>query len=677
MQWKDAIANMHKEHSDDNLIPLYTTWGEQMIQDKNTEDVWQEYPRPQLRREDYHMLNGVWEYKIEPLPHAAHSPAKPSERTFTGENAASKGSTIPGSPFTPDGSILVPFSPEALLSGVNRQLKPEEYLWYQRTVHFSREELSWRAAGKRCLLHFDAVDQQAEVYGNGKLLASHSGGYLPFSADITEAIGDTPLLLQVRVRDESDTGYHSRGKQTLKRGGMFYTAQSGIWQSVWYEWVPENYIMDCRITPDYDRALVVVELTSRNAFTTVHCKVCEAACYDDCYARNDVTVAYTGAHTLIHNHHNSAETKTINPNMVPPSGIINMQVNTNADPTAAPCRTTITLTFPDQSFQAWSPEAPFLYPLIIEADEEQVASYFAMRCFTVEPDEKGVMRFHLNHKPYFLHGLLDQGYWSDGLMTAPCDEALIFDIQLAKDCGFNMLRKHIKIEPLRWYYHCDRLGMIVWQDMVNGGTSYNMLWVCYLPTVLTHLASHTVDRYYRLFSRISEEGRKAWEQECVDTVKHLYNVPSLAVWVPFNEGWGQFDAARIAALIKEKDPTRPVDHASGWFDQNAGDFRSVHNYFRPLKVKLDEKRAFVISEYGGYACHVEGHSSVERIFGYKRYDTCEELSAAYRDLIEKQVFPLEEQGLSSAVYTQLSDIEEEVNGLVTYDRKVVKLQPLT
>jgi len=325
--------------------------------------------------------------------------------------------------------------------------------------------------------------------------------------------------------------------------------------------------------------------------------------------------------------------------------------------------------------QAWSPEKPYLYPLIIEADADRVESYFAMRSFTMEPDEKGVMRFHLNHKPYFLHGLLDQGYWSDGLMTAPCDEAFVFDIQLAKDKGFNMLRKHIKIEPLRWYYHCDRLGMIVWQDMVNGGTSYNMLWVCYLPTVLTYLANHTADKYYRLFSRISAEDRCAWETECMDTIAHLYNVPSLATWVPFNEGWGQFDAARIASMIKEKDPTRPVDHASGWFDQGAGDFRSVHNYFRPLKVKLDPKRAFVISEYGGYACHVEGHSSVKRVFGYKRYETCQELSVAYRDLIERQVFPLEKEGLSGAVYTQLSDIEEEVNGLVTYDRRIVKLSP--
>ena len=258
-------------------------------------------------------------------------------------------------------------------------------------------------------------------------------------------------------------------------------------------------------------------------------------------------------------------------------------------------------------------------------------------------------------------------------MTAPCDEAFVWDIRLAKEMGFNMLRKHIKLEPLRWYYHCDRLGMIVWQDMVSGGSTYHMPLVCYLPTLFPHITAHTKDHHYRLFSRADQEGRRNWEQECLDTVEHLYNVPCLAAWVPFNEGWGQFDAARIADLVKEKDPTRPVDHASGWFDQKGGDFRSIHNYFRPLKVKPDGKRAFVISEYGGFACHIPGHSSVERIFGYRKYDTPEEMTEAFQTLIHKQLFPLKAAGLSGAVYTQLSDVEEEVNGLTTYDRRVIKV----
>ena len=258
-------------------------------------------------------------------------------------------------------------------------------------------------------------------------------------------------------------------------------------------------------------------------------------------------------------------------------------------------------------------------------------------------------------------------------MTAPCDEAFVYDISLAKGLGFNMLRKHIKLESLRWYYHCDRLGMIVWQDMVSGGSTYHMPWVCYMPTLFPHMSAHTKDNHYELFSRSSEEGRKSWEQECLDTIDHLYNVPSIAVWVPFNEGWGQFDAARIAKMVAKKDPTRPIDHASGWFDQKGGDFRSIHNYFRPLQVKLDGKRAFVISEYGGYACHIDGHSSVDRVYGYQKYGTPEEMAAALKQLFSRQLFPLISKGLSGAVYTQLSDVEEEVNGLVTYDRRIVKL----
>lgn len=611
MQWKDAIANIHKEHSDDTLIPLYTAWGEQIVQTADYENIWQGYPRPQFQRDNYTMLNGKWDYCIVPVD--------------------SKGHVIPGTAFRPDGAIRVPFSPESLLSGVNKQLHPNEYLWYQRTISFSQKECAWKQLlKKRCILHFDAVDHTAEVYVNGNLLTSHKGGYLPFSVDITDYASDSPLLLQVCVQDISDTGYHTRGKQTLKRGGMFYTAQSGIWQSVWYEWVPEHYISDYRITPDYDEGKVTIALTSAKAFANINCTIAE----------------YEG-----------------------------LPFTTNSITTENLCHTTITITFPNGDFQAWTPETPYLYTFTLTADEENVTSYFAMRSFTVEPDQKGIPRFHLNHKPYFLHGLLDQGYWSDGLMTAPCDEAFVYDIELCKSRGFNMLRKHIKIEPLRWYYHCDRLGMIVWQDMVNGGTPPKMLWVCYMPTVLPFMGMHLKDNHHSIFSRKSEPGRLEWEQECMATVDYLYNVPSLAVWVPFNEGWGQFDAARIARQVKEKDPTRPIDHASGWFDQKGGDFRSVHNYFRALKVEHDSKRAFVISEYGGYACHVKGHSSVERIFGYKKYDTIEEMSEAYYKMINEQLLPLVEEGLSGAVYTQLSDIEEEVNGLVTYDRKVVKLLP--
>ncbi len=589
MRIKDALANIHKEHADDQLIPLYTEWGENL----DKENIWQEYPRPQMQREHYQMLHGEWDYAIVPLEDKKE--------------------------FESQGKILVPFSPEALLSGVGRQLQPTEYLWYQKEMLFTTEESVRKAQGQRCLLHFDAVDQQVVVYINGAEVARHYGGYLPFETDITDYVGTEKIVLQVRVRDESDTSHHSRGKQTLKRGGMFYTAQSGIWQSVWYEWVPENYVKKYQIIPDYDNAKVTIELFPKEKFASVSLEI------------------------------------------------------ENAEVECAVEESKITISFAEGKFESWSPENPHLYYFTLKADEDVIRGYFAMRAFTIEKDEKGIPRFCLNHKPYFLNGLLDQGYWPDGLMTAPCDEAFVYDIELAKQKGFNMIRKHIKIEPLRWYYHCDRLGMIVWQDMVNGGTTYNMPWVCYMPTAIPALGRMIKDNMYHMFSRKSVEGRQIWEIECRGTLDHLYNVPSISTWVPFNEAWGQFDAARIADEVKAYDPTRTVDHASGWFDQKAGDFNSVHNYFRKLRVEKDDKRAFVISEYGGYACHIAGHSSVERIFGYKKYEKKEELSKAFYQLLEEQVKPLIEKGLSGVVYTQLSDVEEEVNGLVTYDRKVVKV----
>lgn len=596
MRLKDALANIHKEHADDTLIQLTTTWGEML----DKEHIWQEYPRPQMQREHFQMLHGEWDYAIVP---------QSEEYSFESQ-----------------GKILVPFSPEAYLSGVGRQLQPNEYLWYQRALTFTKEECQRKEKKERCILHFDAVDQQAVVYVNDIEVAKHYGGYLPFEVDITEYISDAPCTLKVRVQDDSDTSYHTRGKQTLKRGGMFYTAQSGIWQSVWYEWVPKNYVKTMKITPDYDAASVTIILQSEAPM-------------------KEVSVALDG-----------------------------IVYEVSEKQTEKGWQTTLVLQFEGGVFVPWSPEEPNLYYFTIKADGDEIRSYFAMRNFTVEKDEKGVPRFCLNHKPYFLNGLLDQGYWPDGLMTAPCDEAFIYDIELAKKTGFNMIRKHIKIEPLRWYYHCDRLGMIVWQDMINGGTTYNMMWACYMPTGLPFLGRVIKDNLYGIFARKSEEGRRLWEEECKGTVEHLYNVPSISTWVPFNEAWGQFDAARVAEDVKSQDPTRTVDHASGWFDQKAGDFNSVHNYFRKLKVEKDEKRAFVISEYGGYACHISGHSSVERIFGYKKFDTLGDLSNAYYELYEGQVLPLIEKGLSGVVYTQLSDVEEEVNGLVTYDRKVVKIK---
>lgn len=679
MNLKDAAANLNQAHPEDTLHPLFTPWGEAMLKADKEQPILPEYPRPQMCRADYHMLNGIWEYAFVPAD----------------------GSDLYENPkrFAPQGQIRVPFSPESLLSGVGRRLEPEEYLWYRRRITFPADEIARKEQHMHCILHFDAVDQEATVFlGTEQFgtiqLGTHHGGYLPFSLDITEYINENPVSLYVKVRDLTDTGYATRGKQTLTRGGMFYTAQSGIWQSVWYEWVPENYVINYTITPDYDKSTVTFILCSPAPFSHLDFQVYAPACDGSVTAPD--TVPATGSMSV-------SETAPMS-GAITASGVVpkatsyivknktsvhlRLKSRSEQQDTFGLTHTKVVLSFPISvtysasastevpepvNFKPWTPEHPWLYPFTVTADEDSVDGYFAMRSFTVEKDAKGILRFCLNHKPYFLHGILDQGYWSDGLMTAPCDEALVYDITLAKGLGFNMLRKHIKIEPLRWYYHCDRLGMIVWQDMVSGGSTYHMPWVCYMPTLFPHMSAHTKDNHYELFSRSSEQGRKEWEQECLDTIDHLYNVPSIAVWVPFNEGWGQFDAARIAKMVAKKDPTRPVDHASGWFDQKGGDFRSIHNYFRPLQVKLDGKRAFVISEYGGYACHIDGHSSVDRVYGYQKYDTPEEMTAALKKLFSKQLFPLISQGLSGAVYTQLSDVEEEVNGLVTYDRRVVKL----
>lgn len=614
MDLKNALQSIIRSHENDVLKPLYTPWGENL----DTNHVWEEYPRPQMVRTNYTILNGFWDYAI--LPKKDSSNANPF---IQGKR---------------DGKILVPFSPESLLSGVNRQLKPDEYLWYQRAF-----TISGIPADKRLILHFGAVDQIADVWVNDRLICTHSGGYLPFEADITEAltVGDNTLTL--RVSDVSETKDFTRGKQLLKRGGIFYTAQSGIWQTVWYEWVPKQYIQKIRITPDYDKAEVAIQLF---------------------------------INTLPENDNTGSKISDAYAEIFDKSMCIALQ------PFAASVENVLTCTISLPDFKAWSPEAPFLYSLKLYAGADYIESYFAMRHFSIETDKNGYPCFCLNHEPYFLNGVLDQAYWPDGLYTAPCDEAFIFDIETAKKLGFNMMRKHIKIEAARWYYHCDRLGMIVWQDMVNGGINYNSFIVSYIPTGITASWSCIKDHHYKLFGRPSKDARDAWINECLEMVDVLYNVPSIAVWVPFNEGWGQFDAAAVTDLMRKKDSTRLIDQASGWYDQQGGDFISHHNYFRKLKsyailadkqTSLPSPRAFVLSEYGGYACHIPNHASLDRVFGYRKYETTEAFAEAYQHLMDNDIKPLIDQGLCGAVYTQLTDIEEEVNGLITYDRRVVKV----
>ena len=635
----DAIKAIDKSHEDDVLARLYTPWGENLDKD----NVLKEYPRPQFVRDSYINLNGYWDYAFVPMEGGSH-----------------KGQIDPKNDKAPEkmqGKILVPFSPEAILSEVERTLTPDEYLWYKRPL----PNLARHFEHSRILLHFGAVDQFADIYINGEYLGTHSGGYLPFTLDITDhlhtEIGQKVFsenTLWVRVRDTSDTSYHSRGKQTLKRGGMYYTAQSGIWQTVWLEEVPSSYIREIRIRPEKDLKTISIEV-STNKETKVRIKLPGHEMMKAPESFDSYETAFTGDFSY------SSDT-------YPSIGVDHSATS--------PSYYHFTVTVDDPHL--WSPEDPYLYPLVIDTEEDHVNSYFAIRCYTTEPDDKGIMRFCLNHKPYFLMGVLDQGYWPDGLYTAPSDDALIYDIKEMKRLHYNMMRKHIKVEAARWYYHCDRLGMIVWQDMVSGGSSYAKPMVSYLPTLFPKVFGYTPDgpSHYKIFSRGDSAGRREWLKEMKNTIRYLYNVPSIATWVLFNEGWGQFNAAAATDLAEELDESRPIDQASGWFDEGSGSFRSVHNYFRPLSVEVNnQNRAFVISEYGGLACHIDGHSSVDRIYGYKKYNTPDELGVAYYNLINGDLIPLIAKGLSGAVYTQLSDVEEEVNGLMTYDRRITKINP--
>lgn len=565
---------------------MLTPWGEAL----DREHPLPEYPRPQLRRNSYLNLNGIWEYAI----------------TKTAEKPAAV-----------QGEIVVPFSPETPLSGVGHILQPDEYLWYRRSV--TLPEGFFR--GGRLLLHFGAVDQRCTVWVNGQEAGSHTGGYLPFALDVTELIEGDAFTLELRVTDPTDTGSLSRGKQRLKNTGIWYTPQSGIWQTVWMECVPENYLRSLRITPKPEENAVHIRLEA------------------DDPAMAAVTICRDG-------------------------GIIaEGQTDENGEST---------LTIPAEELRLWSPEDPFLYDVsIVLPGGDRVESYFGMRSFGIGRDEKGLPRLLLNGKPYFQNGLLDQGYWSDGYYTAPSDEALIHDIAEMKRLGFNMLRKHIKVEPLRWYYHCDRLGMLVWQDMMNGGESYSPLSIY----VFSNLGLRVKDDRYRYFSRSDEAGRTHYYEELGQMIDLLYNTVSLALWVPFNEGWGQFDALKATEFIRERDDTRPIDHASGWYDQGGGDIKSIHWYFRPYHHKQPpkEQRPICLTEYGGYNCAVPGHCWGEGAeFGYKKIADPAEFNRAFQKLMEEQIIPAKERGLAAAVYTQVSDVEGERNGLLTYDRKVCK-----
>lgn len=557
---------------------MLTQFGKEL----NKSAVLTEYPRPQLMRNEYMTLNGYWDYAI------TANDDYPAEF---------------------DGKILVPFSPESELSGVMRTLDANSTLWY--SVEFTLPA-EWN--NQHVLLHFGAVDQCASIYLNSREIGSHVGGFNAFYFDITEALEDVNHLV-VRVHDHSDTSYHSRGKQKNKRGGIWYTPQSGIWQTVWLEPVPANHIEELRIVPLFDES--AVEITVESSYI------------------NTPIILRTGD-VVAHGQ----------------SGV--------------PVRMSM------EGFLPWTPEEPNLYDLEISAGEDKVKSYFAMRKFSVDRDEAGTPRLFLNNKPYFHNGVLDQGYYPDGLYTPPSDEAMINDILTMKRMGFNTLRKHIKVEPMRWYYHCDTLGMLVWQDMPNGGGNYNPLVISTPLITGKHIADGP--RNYRRFGRDEEAGREQYMIELNEMIHQLINCPCIAMWVPFNEGWGQFDSAEACNLILSIDSTRTIDHASGWHDQGIGQLQSLHVYFKPYRFKTDKyDRAVILTEFGGYNRRIDGHCFNRKDFGYKRFKSDEDLFDAFKRLYKEEIIPAKAQGLSAAIYTQLSDVEDELNGILTYDRAIAKL----
>jgi hypothetical protein len=500
--------------------------------------------------------------------------------------------------------ILVPFPVESALSGVMKHVSENERLWYRRTFNLPR-----RWEGKRILLHFGAVDFEARVLVNGKEVGKHRGGYDAFTFDVTEAVRLTgPNEILVSAWDPTDASTQPRGKQIRNPHGIWYTPTSGIWQTVWLEPVSAAYIKDLKIVPDVDTSSV-----------TIH----------------PITTAGLGA---------SMVEISI---MDGPRAIYTGSVTAGG-----------TLTLPVKEAKLWSPEHPYLYDVVVRlkigsTTVDKVESYFGMRKISLGKDSKGFTRLMLNNEPYFQFGPLDQGFWPDGIYTAPTDKALRYDIEMTKKMGFNMARKHVKVEPERWYYWCDKLGLLVWQDMPSG------------------------DKYIKRnepdITR-SPESAKEFETELQALILGHQNHPSIVMWVPYNEGWGQWDTARIVQIIKKLDPSRLVDNTSGWSDRGVGDVNDMHKYPGPGAPDPEKDRAIVLGEFGGLGLPVAGHTwQSEKNWGYRSFTNAAALTDAYVDLTHK-LFPLiEEKGLSAAVYTQTTDVEVEVNGLMTYDRAMTKM----
>lgn len=558
---------------------LKTRWASQI----DVNNVLPEYPRPIMERSQWQNLNGLWDYAILPV-------GRPKPASF-------------------DGKILVPFAVESSLSGVQKRLGGDNELWYQREFNVPS---NWK--NNKVLLHFGAVDWKADVWVNDIKVGQHTGGYTPFSFDITPALKNGANKLVVKAWDGTDQGFQPRGKQVNNPHGIWYTPVSGIWQTVWLEPVPEKYIENIKITPDIDKNIITVE-----AFTN------QSAASD----RVEVKVM-DGSRVV-------ATGQSINNQPV--------EVSMPANP------------------KLWSPDNPFLYNLEVTVlngtkQLDKVKSYTAMRKYSTKRDENGIVRLQLNNKDLFQFGPLDQGWWPDGLYTAPTDEALKYDVVKTKDFGFNMIRKHVKVEPARWYMHCDQLGMIVWQDMPNGDRSPEWQMRQYFTGV------------ERLRSPESEANfRKEWKE----IMDYLYSYPSIGVWVPFNEAWGQFKTAEITEWTKQYDPSRLVNPASGGNHYHLGDMLDLHHYPHPEMFLYDGQRATVLGEYGGIGWANKEHLwEPDRNWGYVQFNSSDEVTNEYIKYAE-QLKRMIRQGFSAAVYTQTTDVEVEVNGLMTYDREVIKI----
>jgi len=554
--------------------PLKTRWTAEV----SPENAHPEYPRPQMVRRDWMNLNGLWELAIAP-------------------KEAAKPEVFPK-------QILVPFPVESALSGVMRSVSEADQLWYRRVFTLPRD---W--AGRRVLLHFGAVDFEAGVWVNGLEIGRHRGGYDGFFFDVTDSLkanGTNELI--VSAYDPTDAGTQPRGKQVRKPGGIWYTATSGIWQTVWLEPVGAAYIQDLKITPDFDHGAVTVRAT---------------------------TPLVLGEYAVeVKVRHRGAVVATVS--------------------TVAGQEAYVKIPRP----QPWSPEDPFLYDLEVSLRLgshaiDHVESYFGLRKISLGKDAKGFTRLCLNNRPYFQFGPLDQGFWPDGLYTAPTDEALRFDIEMTRKLGFNLARKHVKIEPDRWYYWCDKLGLLVWQDMPSG------------------------DKYIRANAgdiTRSPESAAEFDTELEALIAGRRNHPCIVMWVPFNEGWGQSDTATVVERIRKLDPSRLVNNASGWADRGVGDVHDLHKYPGPGAPDPEPDRASVLGEFGGLGLPLPVHTwQAQKNWGYRSFATRDSLTFAYLDLVSK-LFPLiTEKGLSAAVYTQTTDVEVEVNGLMTYDRELVKM----